>query len=131
MLSQHIAMLCSHSFCCMNLIIVKLFSALGHASGLRRLLAPPALQLVVSLVPGTIARYGTAHSTTPLRELCVKSHWLLRISLPLQGGDSAPSSRNTGAAVSQSGGASKAINVLLPLLLILAAVLVNMYLKKE
>jgi hypothetical protein len=51
--------------------------------------------------------------------------------LPLQGGDSAPGSRNTGAAVSKSGGASKAINVLLPLLLILAAVLVNMYLKKE
>jgi hypothetical protein len=51
--------------------------------------------------------------------------------LPVQGGDSAPGSRNTGAAVSKSGGASKAINVLLPLLLILAAVLVNMYLKKE
>jgi hypothetical protein len=33
--------------------------------------------------------------------------------------------------VAKSGGASKAINVLLPLLLILAAVLVNMYLKKE
>ncbi|WIA19552.1 hypothetical protein OEZ86_013277 [Tetradesmus obliquus] len=47
------------------------------------------------------------------------------------GGDSAPGSRNTGAAVAKSGGASKAINVLLPLLLILAAVLVNMYLKKE
>ncbi|KAF6258879.1 cytochrome b5-like heme/steroid binding domain-containing protein [Scenedesmus sp. NREL 46B-D3] len=47
------------------------------------------------------------------------------------GGDSAPGSKNTGAAASQSGGASKAVNVLLPLLLILAAVLVNMYLKKE
>jgi hypothetical protein len=49
----------------------------------------------------------------------------------LQGGDSAPGSRNTGAAVAKAGGASKAVNVLLPLLLILAAVLVNIYLKKE
>lgn len=56
--------------------------------------------------------------------------WLLLRVVP-QGGDSAPGSRNTGAAVAKSGGASKAINVLLPLLLILAAVLVNMYLKKE
>eukprot|EP00882_Tetradesmus_deserticola_P008425 GHRQ01008884.1.p1 GENE.GHRQ01008884.1~~GHRQ01008884.1.p1 ORF type:complete len:245 (+),score=29.08 GHRQ01008884.1:842-1576(+) len=47
------------------------------------------------------------------------------------GGDSAPSSKTTAVAASKSGGASKAINLLLPLLLILAAVLVNMYLKKE
>lgn len=47
------------------------------------------------------------------------------------GGDSAPSSRNTGAAASKAGGASKAFNVLLPLLLILAAVLVNMYLANK
>eukprot|EP00878_Enallax_costatus_P002493 GHUV01002673.1.p1 GENE.GHUV01002673.1~~GHUV01002673.1.p1 ORF type:complete len:128 (+),score=42.21 GHUV01002673.1:145-528(+) len=47
------------------------------------------------------------------------------------GGDSAPTSRNTGAAASKSGGASKALNVVLPLLLILAAFLINMYLNKK
>lgn len=48
-----------------------------------------------------------------------------------QGGDSAPSSRNTGAAAAKPSGASKALNIVLPLLLILAAVLVNMYLNKK
>jgi hypothetical protein len=47
-----------------------------------------------------------------------------------QGGDSAPTSRNLGPSSSTSGGAGKLLSVLLPLLLIIAAVLVNMYLVK-
>lgn len=56
----------------------------------------------------------------------------LLLLLHLQGGDSAPNSKNTGpSSAGKAGGGSKAINVLLPLLLIIAAVLVNMYLSKQ
>jgi hypothetical protein len=50
----------------------------------------------------------------------------------LQGGDSAPSSANTGPAAAKSvGGGARLVNILLPLLLILAAVLVNLYLSSD
>lgn len=58
--------------------------------------------------------------------LCADRHRRRRT----QGGDSAPSSRNLGPSSSKSSGAGKLLNVLLPLLLIIAAVLVNMYLVK-
>eukprot|EP00775_Hariotina_reticulata_P009184 gene9184-9350_t len=47
------------------------------------------------------------------------------------GGDSAPSSKNLGASSAGRNGGSSAFSILLPLLLILAAVLVNLYLSKQ
>eukprot|EP00879_Flechtneria_rotunda_P003212 GHRR01003435.1.p1 GENE.GHRR01003435.1~~GHRR01003435.1.p1 ORF type:complete len:136 (+),score=26.44 GHRR01003435.1:171-578(+) len=47
------------------------------------------------------------------------------------GGDSAPTNKTAGVAAKKINGVSKAFNVLLPLLLILAAIFVNMYLTKK
>jgi hypothetical protein len=48
-----------------------------------------------------------------------------------QGGDSAPTSRNVGAAAGSKSGASSMLSLLLPLLLIIAAVAVNFYLSSQ
>jgi hypothetical protein len=94
------------------------FEEIGHSNSARDLLEKYII--------------GAYAVSNPRAQACMDRITQAETKFILQGGDSAPHSANSGAAAGKSVGAgARVFNILLPLLLILAAVLVNLYLSGQ